>query len=326
MVTITSDELIYRSLNITRNAPTHCSNVRQFCFRLFSVPALSPRVSPEVDFQEYLHPAKLVNSDHEIVADTCKKILGKAGDAFDVADPHIAHSVTKKLYEHARDNYRFDTLTFSEVGFQEEMYQASEILQRPAHFCMTKAIMMCALVRHCRIPSRVGFQRIRNSMFSPALWVLIGNNEVTNGVCEVFLDGRWRTVMPMYHPSMCERMNLDSVPYDSEVGACVPKFTRDGKKVFEILYSYGVYPDFPLQLFKDVLIETDMKNFVVDGRIPPPISAKKARDLIDQYLPSSLHASGANLNKFAAIVKPLIRKGLRVHIEEREKKKTRDMK
>ncbi|MBN0056330.1 transglutaminase family protein, partial [Pseudomonas aeruginosa] len=65
------------------------------------------------------------------------------------------------LYYAVRDGVRYNPYVFSR---DPQTLKARHALQQGESYCVTKAILLAACARHCRIPARIGLADVRNHL------------------------------------------------------------------------------------------------------------------------------------------------------------------
>ena len=113
---------------------------------------------------------------------------------------------------------------------------------------MQKAILLTALGRASRIPSRLHFADIRNHQITPKLMKEMGTDLFTyHGYNEFFLNNKWIKATCAFNKELCEKFNHKIVEFDGETDAILPEFTLDGKKHIEYVKDRGYTTEFPLK-------------------------------------------------------------------------------
>ena len=131
--------------------------------------------------------------------------------------------------------------------------QASATLKRESGFCVQKAILLTALCRAIRIPSRLGFADIRNHIIPEKLARLVGNNLfVYHGYAELYIEGEWTKATPTFELKMCHENRIIPVEFDGKNHAMLHSHNQDGKLHIEYLKQHGNFDDVPLDEMLDV--------------------------------------------------------------------------
>ena len=134
--------------------------------------------------------------------------------------------------------------------------QASATLKRESGFCVQKAILLTALCRAIRIPSRLGFADIRNHIIPEKLARLVGNNLfVYHGYAELYIEGEWTKATPTFDLKMCHENRIIPVEFDGKNHAMLHSHNRDGKLHIEYVCQHGHFDDVPLNEMLDAFIQ-----------------------------------------------------------------------
>jgi len=115
------------------------------------------------DFEPYLNPTPIIDSDHEIIQDFARSKVGESLDPIDQA---------VKLFLAVRDGIRYDP--YSPFIFPSITGQPGT-QKGPGLLCSQGLAPLC-LGRACRIPSRLGFATVRNHLATRQLIEFIGSN------------------------------------------------------------------------------------------------------------------------------------------------------
>ncbi len=187
-------------------------------------------------FQKYLSPTAIIDSDHNMVIDYALASVKGAGD-----DP-IEKAV--KLYYAVRDVIWYDPyLPF----YRPEHYRASNVLKRGRAFCVGKATLLCALGRACGIPSRVGFADVRNHLATKQLLEFLGSDLfVYHGFTEFYLDGKWRKATPAFNIQLCKKHKVIPLEFDGCNDSIFHPYNIDKKQFMEYVADHGTYADIPV--------------------------------------------------------------------------------
>ena len=191
-------------------------------------------MSPQ--FQKYLSPTAIIDSDHNMVIDYAMAAVNNAAD-----DP-IEKAV--KLYYAVRDAIWYDPyLPF----YRPEHYRASNVLKRGRAFCVGKATLLCALGRACGIPSRVGFADVRNHLATKQLLEFLGSDLfVYHGFTEFYLNGKWRKATPAFNIQLCKKHKVIPLEFDGYSDSIFHPYNIDEKQFMEYVADHGTYADIPV--------------------------------------------------------------------------------
>jgi transglutaminase-like putative cysteine protease len=192
-------------------------------------------MSPQ--FQKYLSPTAIIDSDHNMVIDYAMAAVKNAAD-----DP-IEKAV--KLYYAVRDVIWYDPyLPF----YRPEHYRASNVLKRGRAFCVGKATLLCALGRACGIPSRVGFADVRNHLATKQLLEFLGSDLfVYHGFTEFYLNGKWCKATPAFNIQLCKKHKVIPLEFDGCNDSIFHPYNIDKKQFMEYVADHGTYADIPVE-------------------------------------------------------------------------------
>lgn len=189
-----------------------------------------------IDVQEYLEPTVYINSDHPAVVDYAASVVG--GDA----DP-IGKAV--RLFYAVRDGIKYDPYG---IELTSDYMKASSTLNRQSGYCVTKAILLAALLRAQKIPSRLGFADVRNHLTSEKLKRLMKTDVfVYHGYTEVFLGERWLKVTPTFNKDLCEKFKVLPLEFDGRDHCMLQAFNTEGDLHMEYIKYRGHHADLPLE-------------------------------------------------------------------------------
>lgn len=186
--------------------------------------------------QKYLKPTAIIDSDHPRIIEHARKTVNRAGD-----DP-VSQAV--KLYYAVRDDIWYDPYY---PFYLPEHYRASNILQSGRGFCISKAALLCALGRACRIPSRVGFGTVRNHLATPKLLEYIGSDLfVYHGFTEFYLEGQWVKATPTFNAELCQKHQVIPLEFNGREDSIFHPYNMEKKQFMEYLEYHGTYADIPV--------------------------------------------------------------------------------
>jgi transglutaminase-like putative cysteine protease len=181
--------------------------------------------------QKFLLPSKLINSDHP-------DIIRKAAEL--TAGVKRFEDKAKKIFYFIRDGIPYEF----QAAFEEEEYLASEILKAGKGFCTQKAILFCALARHCGIPAGIHFYDIVDYTLPKNIVDILGTNTLYHhGIVELHLHGNWHRYDATLDTTLCSRRNRIPVEFDPDEDCLMKPKTRDGAKHIEYIRDYGLFKD-----------------------------------------------------------------------------------
>ncbi|MDP8255316.1 MAG: transglutaminase family protein [Candidatus Alcyoniella australis] len=197
------------------------------------------------ELELFLRPTPSVDSDSPLVRD-------KALELIQGVDSERERGV--RLFYFARDAIRYNPFA---PMFCAEEYAASATLQRGSGYCVQKAVLLAALCRAAKIPTRLCFADLLNHCVPGDLLELMGTNLFTyHGYCELYLEGRWVKATPAFDSAMCQRHGFRPVEFDGSCDAVFHSTTLDGRPHIEYVRDIGRYHDLPLNDLIQAFIET----------------------------------------------------------------------
>ena len=185
----------------------------------------------------YLEPTPIIDSDHAAIADYAAAAVRECD-----ADPV---SMAVRLYYAVRDRIWYDPyLPF----YRPEHYRASNVLKKGRAFCVGKAVLLCALGRACRIPSRVGFADVRNHLATKQLLEFLGSDLfVYHGFTEFYLNGKWIKATPAFNIQLCKRHKVIPLEFDGCRDSIFQPYNAENKQFMEYVADHGAYADIPVE-------------------------------------------------------------------------------
>ena len=188
------------------------------------------------EFQPYLMPTKIIDSDHPLVKEYALHAAKGATSDVDAA---------VKLYLAVRDNIRYDP--YSPFHLPEH-YRASRVLQRGKHFCIPKASLLCALARALSIPGRLGFASVRNHLATRQLLEFLGSDLfVYHAFTELYLDGKWVKATPAFNLELCERHQVPALDFNGREDSLFQPYNEESRRFMEYVEFIGTYADVPVE-------------------------------------------------------------------------------
>jgi transglutaminase-like putative cysteine protease len=187
-------------------------------------------------FQKYLMPTTIIDSDHQTIIDYAARTIEGRGD-----DP-----ITKAidLYYAVRDEIWYDPyLPF----YLPEHYRASNVLKKGRAFCVGKASLLCSLGRVCGIPSRVGFATVRNHLATKQLLEFLGSDLfVYHGFVEFYLDNKWVKATPAFNIELCKKHKVVPLEFNGKEDSIFHPFNTEKKQFMEYVDDHGTWADIPV--------------------------------------------------------------------------------
>jgi len=197
------------------------------------------------DTERYLTATETIDSDSEALVRTAAALVqGCATDA----------ERATKLFYFVRDSIPYNVYMIS--VFKED-FVASTVLDRGKGYCVQKAVLLAALGRASRIPSRLVFASIRNDRAPAQIVERLGTNVFPrHGYNQFFIDGRWISAAATFDRQMCERHGLATVEFDGVHDAHLPEVDVEGRPYITYVEKLGTYADLPLDWIVGVISKT----------------------------------------------------------------------
>ena len=185
-------------------------------------------------------PTRFIDSDSDEVADFVKQVLADAG-----VDRNDQRAVAVALFGAVRDGIRYDPYALSASA---DDYRASAITRSKSNWCVPKAILYTAALRHVGIPARLAFADVRNHLTSKKLSASMGTDVFAwHGYTEVYLDDRWLKASTAFNIELCERFGVKVLDFDGVHDALMHPFDEAGNRHMEYVRQRGSFDDLPLE-------------------------------------------------------------------------------
>ena len=153
------------------------------------------------------------------------------------------------LYLYVRDEIKYDPYALT---LNRSCFIASEILNRGKGYCVSKAILLTALLRSINIPARLGFSDVVNHLSSKKLLERMGTDVFYyHGYVEIFLNNHWVIATPAFDSNLCEIVGIPPLEFDGINDSKFQKFNETGNQYMEYVSDHGSFSDVPY----DTLIE-----------------------------------------------------------------------
>ncbi|WP_169569350.1 transglutaminase-like domain-containing protein [Sneathiella limimaris] len=195
---------------------------------------------------DWIKPTSYVDSDSSDVAAFTKKALHALSD--DASDKEKAI----RLFEAVRDDIRYDPY---QLSFQDQDYQASHVTTLEGAFCVPKAILLTACLRHEGIPAGVGFADVKNHLNSPKLADLMQTDMfVYHGYVALRLGDKCLKVTPTFNRELCDRFGVRAIEFDGETDALFHEYDAEKRQHMEYVKDRGIFEDPPmLEVIEDLI-------------------------------------------------------------------------
>jgi transglutaminase-like putative cysteine protease len=186
--------------------------------------------------ERILCATEFLDSDTPVVRNFVRQIVGSEQDAT---------NQSIKLFYAVRDNIRYDIygIDLSRAGMK-----ASTIINNGVGFCIHKSIVYAAAARCLGIPSRLAFADVRNHISTERLREIVGGDVFHyHAYAEIYLNGRWIKVTPVFNRPLCHLFGVDPLDFDGLNDATLQPYDRRGNRYLEFLRYHGCFEDFPYE-------------------------------------------------------------------------------
>lgn len=162
-------------------------------------------------------------------------------EAVDRSDPR---TMAVALFRAVRDGIRYDPY---QVSYEPADFRASAVARSTSNWCVPKAVLFTAALRHVGIPARLGFADVRNHLTSAKLSASMGTDVFAwHGYTELQLDGRWLKASTAFNVELCHRFGTKVLEFDGEHDALMHPFDEAGNRHMEYVRQRGTFHDLPL--------------------------------------------------------------------------------
>jgi transglutaminase-like putative cysteine protease len=186
------------------------------------------------DSKSYLKPTYFIDCDSPVIKAYAKEVCHGISSDIDRA---IA------LYYRVRDDIRYDPYSMED---KQETLRASSVLELKAGFCVPKAVLLAAVLRAQKIPSRLGFADVKNHLATQRLLAMMEIDLFINhGYVELFLKDKWVKATPAFNLSLCENFNVKPLEFDGVHDSIFHEFDTQGNRHMEYIRDHGTFTDLP---------------------------------------------------------------------------------
>ena len=187
----------------------------------------------------YLAPTLVVDSDSKIIQEKVENLTNGLGN--------MTESAVRMFY-FVRDGIKYNPY---DIPRDIDGYKASYTMQKGFGFCVTKAILLTALGRAAKIPTRLGFANLINH-HPPQKLLEVMKTDIFyyHGFCEFYIDEKWIAATPAFDKEMCEKTGLKTVEFDGKTPAVLHKTDLEGKPSIDYLKYYEPSHDLPFEEIK----------------------------------------------------------------------------
>lgn len=198
----------------------------------------------EKELNACLRPTFVIDSNHE-------KILEKALEVTRGCSTEVEKATA--LFYYVRDAIGYNAYMIS--VFVED-FRASKVLEWGKGYCVQKAVLLAALGRAVRIPSRLVFAKIKNHRLPPAVHAWTKTNVFPrHGYNQFFLGGKWVSAAATFDKHLCEKNGFPLVEFNGQVDAPLPEKDLKGGPFIEYLEKYPPRDDLPFDWIAKRLVK-----------------------------------------------------------------------
>lgn len=203
-------------------------------------------------------PTWFVDADSDEVAAFVERSL-----AHHDADRADQRSVAVALFTSVRDSIRYDPYG---VSADPADFRASAVVASESNWCVPKAVLYTAALRHVGIPARLAFADVRNHLTSEKLTEAMGTDLFAwHGYTEVHLGGRWLKASTAFNIELCERFGVEVLDFDGTSDALLHAYDTAGNRHMEYVLRRGSFTDLPFEEIFETFAEVYRDSPVVDS-------------------------------------------------------------
>lgn len=207
--------------------------------------------------EEYLKSTYIIDSEHHKIVNTATDLARWANDDVEIA---------VKSYLFVRDNFWYNPY---HLDLRPDGMRASTVLQRSSGYCVEKSILLAALLRANRIPSRLGFANVRNHIGTQQIEEKLGSDVlVFHGYTEIFLNQKWVKATPAFNKELCYKLNVEPLEFNGLEDSIFQPYNSESQLFMEYLHDYGTFSDMPFDLFLNTLKQYYWKVFDFAKPVP----------------------------------------------------------
>lgn len=215
-------------------------------------------------------PTWFIDSDSDEVTELVHRVTAGAG-----LDRDDQRAVAVALFTAVRDSIRYNPY---DISVDPDVFRASTVATSESNWCVPKAVLYTAALRHVGIPARLAFADVRNHLTSEKLSEAMGTDLFAwHGFTELYLDGQWFKASTAFNIELCERFGVKVLDFDGTSDALMHPFDEAGHRHMEYVRDRGSFEDLPL----DQIIATFTEVYVpsmtdVDTQPDPAFSSDEA--------------------------------------------------
>lgn len=187
--------------------------------------------------QEYLQATSFFDFQHPLIEQFAQQ--------FELESYSSDKALAIDLYYAVRDSIAYNPYVFT---FEPDTLSASYCLKNKESYCIPKAVLLGALARKFGIPSRIGLSDVKNHLSSQKLLDILRSDVfVMHGYVELYLDGLWVKATPAFDANLCEKIQVEPLPFDGEEDSLFQEYNSQGQKHMEYVKEHGTFADVPME-------------------------------------------------------------------------------
>ncbi|MHB8138033.1 MAG: transglutaminase-like domain-containing protein [Smithellaceae bacterium] len=209
--------------------------------------------------EEFLKPTEFIDSNSpEVLAFAQKAVPGAK----------TPREKAVRLYYAVRDGIYYDPYR---IEAARNAFKASTTLRQGFGYCVTKAVVLAAVLRAEGIPCKLHFADVRNHLTTERLRMMMQTDTFYyHGYNDIWLDGKWIKVTPTFNLSLCEKFKVKPLDFDGINDAVFHPFDLEGRHHMEYITDHGSFADLPY----DTIINTFLtcygdavKNYLTQAKL-----------------------------------------------------------
>jgi transglutaminase-like putative cysteine protease len=190
------------------------------------------------DFESYLSPGFYTDSEHPALIEY---VVRNTKDIDGIKNKVIA------LYEAVRDDFKYYPY---HLILKPDVLKASHLLTKDYGYCVEKSNLFAACMRVLKVPSKLCFANVRNHLATERVEAYLKTDlMVFHGYVEIFLNGKWVKVTPVFDSLICERLGVAVLEFDGENDSIFQESDKAGNPFMQYEHYYGSFSDLPFELF-----------------------------------------------------------------------------
>ncbi len=190
--------------------------------------------------KEYLVPTPVIDYHHASIQSFIKR--------FD--ERKVSKELAIDVFYSTRDGFPYYPYY---IDFSINGSKASNLTQKKKGHCIDKALFFIACCRALHIPARIGLAKVKNHIATEKLEEYLRSNiMIPHGYAEIYVEKKWIKVTPAFNKELCKRLAVSPLDFDGENDCLFQAYDSEGKTFMTYIEDYGVFPDFPISLAKNL--------------------------------------------------------------------------